>query len=186
MLFLNLLLWTYPFPSYNLPLSGTWRWLTMCSSPFILTQSMRIPWIFPYWQSPMIIFISASSCYDSLVSTILFSLDHYFFSLMTHPFLLIIQCYHTMTYSLSSWLLLHLMSSWWLILAYFTTIPYHSLAFSFAYFILHYESVLDTRNMVYKETLDRDLFLQASSPLALDPLSSILLSLYLCTSNTTG
>ena len=28
-----------------------------------------------------------------------FSLDYYFFSLMTNPFLLIIQCYHTITHS---------------------------------------------------------------------------------------
>ena len=57
----NLLLWTYPSLFVQLPLLGMWRWLTMCLSLYIFTQSMRIPWTFPYWQSPTILFISASS-----------------------------------------------------------------------------------------------------------------------------
>ena len=50
--FFNLFLWTYSFPYIQLPLSGTWRWLTMCLSLYILAQSMGNFWIFPYWQSP--------------------------------------------------------------------------------------------------------------------------------------
>ena len=49
--------------------------------------------------------------------------------------------------------------AWWLILAYFTTISYYSLAFSFAYLILHHKLALDTRNTVYKGSLDRYLSL---------------------------
>ena len=38
------------------------------------------------------------------------SLDYYFFSLMTHSSLLIVQCYHTVAHPLSSQLLLHPLS----------------------------------------------------------------------------
>ena len=55
--------------------------------------------------------------------------------------------------------------TWWFILAYFTPVLYCSPAFSFAYFILHYEPVLNNRSMIYKGALDRYPSLQASSPL---------------------
>ena len=60
-------LWTYPFPTYILPLLGMWRWLTMGLTPFTLYDLWVNPWIFLYQWSPIICLISIDSYVPSFI-----------------------------------------------------------------------------------------------------------------------